>query len=105
MAKFLITVEEAIAAVRKHYQLPESVEIEIKINHDLPIAQDVCDWYDVPHDWKFDYAPAIAGQYRTIAVMKRSGEIMIGESTDWNVSWCQNGSINDIVKFRGVNDF
>lgn len=98
MAKFVINMGEAIAAIRAQYQLPESVEIEI--NHDLPIAQDVCDWYDVPRDWKFNHAPDIAGQYRTIAVMKRNGKIMIGEPTDWSESWCQDGSIYDIVKFR-----
>lgn len=103
MAKFVISMEEAIVAVRNQYGLPESVEIEI--NKDCSIEQDDFAWQNVPSNWKYNRAPEIADCYTLIDVMKRDGSILTGPPSDWWECWCQDGSYADIVKFRKANDY
>lgn len=103
MAKFVISKEEAIVAVRNQYGLPESVEIEI--NKDCSIEQDDFAWQNVPSNWKYHRAPEIADCYTLIDVMKRDGSILTGSPSDWWGCWSQNGSYADIVKFRKANGY
>lgn len=103
MAKFVISMEEAIVAVRNQYGLPESVEIEI--NKDCSIEQDDFAWQNVPSNWKYHRAPEPADCYTLIDVMKRDGSILTGSPSDWWGCWCQYGAYTDIVKFRKANDY
>lgn len=99
MAKFVISMEEAIIAVRKQYGLPESVELEI-VESSLK-TDDASLWYDVPSNWQHQYAPGEASYMSLIQVMYRNGDIGIGDVSYFHGdNWKQENSEYDIVKFR-----
>lgn len=96
MTKLSITNEDAIKLIREHYQLPESVEIEIGKQS---TKKEERVWHSVPSNWKHNYPPEIALQYDMIEVIYRDGSRGYGTATEWEYAWCQDGCSRDIVKF------
>lgn len=98
MAHFNVTLEEAIAAVRKSYDLHEAVEVQI--SNLQSTSADADDWHYVPSIWKNSYAPPAAEALGEIEVVRRNGDIGFGYHSDWTNVWSQDDNVCDIVKYR-----
>lgn len=101
MAKFVIDLEEAIVALRKHFGLPESVQVEIEFDKPAPVKSDT-DWQDVPESWTLRSPPGELDYNDQIEVLLRSGTISSGRAGDFGACWKQDDHRLDIVKYRRV---
>lgn len=99
MAKFTVTTEEAIRAIRTYYGLTSSVEVEISDSDTKEVVEN--EWHEVPTYWKQNQAPTLAMQLGRIEVMRRNGEISIlPQATDIRDCWSQDDCYLDIIKYR-----
>lgn len=98
MAHFTVTLDEAIAAVRKVYDLHEAVEVVL--SNLRPTPTDTDEWYYVPSIWKNSYAPPTAEALGEIEVVRRNGDIGFGYHSDWTHVWSQDDHERDTVKYR-----
>jgi hypothetical protein len=98
MSKLILTMEEAIKVVREHYNLPDSVEIQIG---DQVAPHNDYAWQDIPKDWVENSPPPSAVVYDRIEVMTDIGMNECGSPHDWGMGWgTDNGYFPKILKFR-----
>lgn len=101
MAKFIISVDEAIAAVRKQFGLPESVEVQIEFEETSSVKSDN-EWQDVPEDWTLGSPPGELDYNDQVEIVFRDATISSGLAGDFGTCWSQDGNRLDIVKYRRV---
>lgn len=101
--KVILTIQDVIMLVRKEYQLPDDVQVEIEdfveVNTYGTAADD---WIDVPSDWSTRCAPSTASGCYKIEVCLRDGTVVQGQPDEWESYWVQEDTPYDIVKFRKV---
>lgn len=99
MAKFSISIDEAIVAVRKQFALPDSVDVQIEFGETAFVKSDT-DWQDVPEDWTLSSPPGGLYYNDQVEVMFRDGEISSGRAGDFGSCWAQDDHRLDIMKYR-----
>ena len=101
--KVILTIQDVIMLVRKEYQLPDDVQVEIEGFVEVNTYGAAADgWIDVQSDWSKPRAPStVSGCYK-IEVCLRDGTVVQGQPDDWESSWVQEDTPYDIVKFRKV---
>lgn len=102
MTKLSITNEDAIKLIREHYQLPNSVEIEITGQQSNKEADG--GWQDVPSDWVHTEPPEVVSRSEyadVVDVLFRSGYVSHRRAPK-HIDWSQEGLSYDVIKFRKV---
>lgn len=101
MAKFVIDLEEAIVAIRKHFGLPESVQVEIEFDTTAHVKSDD-GWQEVPKCWTLSSPPGEVDYNDRVEVLLRDETIRLGRAGDFSSCWAQDGHRYEIIKYRRV---
>ena len=99
--KVTLTMQDVIVMLRKEYQLPADIQVEIEGFSEVNTTSTAVDgWIDVPSDWSEPSPTPEASECRKIEVIIRDGSVDKGYPHDWGFSWVQENNPYDIVKFR-----
>lgn len=114
MADFIVNMQEAKEAIRRQYDLPPNVVISIlsdvptsklEVSGGSDIFPDTDGWLTVPKEWNKPEPPSPACCMELIEVKYKDESWKltgIGAPADWNHSWKQDGSVQNIVAYRKV---
>lgn len=105
MASICITMQEVLDIVRKHFGVSDTMQIDIVEEKEVSDCDWINnEWFNVPSDWRHEFAPSRAEAMPHIQIKRRNGATESGKPDDWASTWSQDNYSGDIVAYREIKE-